>query len=224
MLEKLIVGRYIELDLPVLNTKPPAAVAKPPDGSFIDSTHLPVTLQQSEKKTTKVGSKAQFSAFQMGGVNVKKEHRNFHWLKWVPPYIAHMPLGGVDVLTGPMSGCWIITYKWPAAADAIYVGHLGTMGVTQRDDAMKAGWNQFAAASPAALISGFQPNRAFTNELEGQGKNDDEWTFIFGLVTPQQKFYSIKLYRIGRLGREFRVIAVKEVTPTSGIALQSIFA
>ena len=225
MLEKLIVGRYIELDLPLLNAKPPAAVAKPPDGSFVDSTNVPVTLQQSEKKKTASGSKAPFSAFQIGGVNAKKVHRNFHWLKWVPPHIAQIPLGPVDVLTGPMSGCWIITYKWPTAGDAVYVGHLGTMGTTVRDDAMKAGWNNFAAANPGALLAGFQPNRAFPTAVELEaGLNPGEFTFIFGLVTPEQKFHSVKLGRVGPTGREFRIIAVKEMTPTVGPALQSIFA
>jgi hypothetical protein len=223
MLEKLIVGRYIELDLPILNARPPAALAKPPYGSFIDSTSVPVMLQQSAKKKTTAGTKAPFSAFKMGEVSAKKEHRNFVWLKWVPPYVAQIPLGTVDVLTGPMSGCWVITYKWPTAADAVYIGHLGTEGNKVKDDALKAGWTQFAAANPTALLSGFQPNRTYVDELE-VGKNDDEFTFMFGLVTPDQKFHSIKLGRVGRFGREFRIIAVREVTPTTGTALQTIFA
>ena len=225
MLEKLIQGRFIDLDIKVLNVKPPAlanAAIKPPHGSFVDSTVLALSLQQSVSEKTGIFSHSKTSAF-APGVNAAKVHRNFHWLKWIPPYTAQIPLGGVDILTGPMSGCWVIPYRWPgtAATDPIHVGHLGTCGNKEWDDGMKAGWNQFAANHPNALISGFQPNRAFANDLDvGPG----EFTNIFALVTPDRRYHAVKLGRVGIQGSKFRIVKVKEVTPTVGAALQTIFA
>ncbi len=221
MLEKLIEGRYIDLDIKTLNTKPPDALAKPPHGSFVDSTTLQLNIQQSVSERTGLFSSTKTSGF-APGVNNAKVHRNFNWLKWLPPYIAQIPLGGFDVLTGPMSGCWVITYRWPGAAtDPIYVGHLGTCGMKEWDDGMKAGWNQFAANNPTALISGFQPNRAFADDLNVA---PGEYTNIFALVTPERRYYAVKLGRVGIQGSKYRIASVKEVAPTVGPALQTIFA
>ena len=223
MIEKLIEGRYIDLDLKTLNLKPEAVKnAKPPGGSFVDSTLMPYTIEQSVSEKAGLFSRTRTSGFSPGA-NQAKVHRNFHWLKWLPPYIAHMPLGGVDVLTGPMSGCWVITYRWPGApGDPVYVGHLGTCGTKQLDDEMKGGWNQFAAQNPDALISGFQPNRAWADDLTGGLKNG-EYTSIFALLTPDRKFYSVKLGRVGMFGNRFHIVKVKEIAPTLGHALQTIF-
>ncbi len=223
MIEKLIEGRYIDLDLKVLNEKPNAIkVAKPAGGSFVDSTHLAYKIEQSVSERTGMFSRTRASSF-APGMNIDKGHRNFHWLKWLPPYIAQIPLGAVDVLTGPMSGCWVITYRWPGAAgDPVYVGHLGTCGTKALDDEMKAGWNQFAAQNPNALISGFQPNRAFADNLEG-GLKPGEYTSIFALVTTDRRFYAVKLGRVGPFGTRFHIVKVKEVTPTTCLALQNIF-
>lgn len=223
MLDKLIEGRYIDLDLKILNLKPAAlAMAKPPGGSFVDSTHMPFSIQQSVSERTGLFSSIKASGF-APGVNAVKAHRNFHWLKWIPPYISQIPLGAVDVLTGPMSGCWVITYKWPGAADLVHVGHLGTCGDTAWDNSMKAGWTRFAADNPGALISGFQPNRAFADELS-VGLKPGEYTSIFALVTPGRKYHAVKLGRVGTHGTRFRIVKVKEITPTIGTALQTIFA
>ena len=222
MLEKLIEGRYIDLDIKALNVKPAAvASAKPPHGSFVDSTNMQLNLQQSVSERTGLFSSTKTSGF-APGVNNAKVHRNFAWLKWIPPYISQIPLSGSDILTGPMSGCWVTTYRWPGAAnDPVYVGHLGTCGTKEWDDGMKAGWTQFAANNPTALISGFQPNRAFTDDLDvGQG----EFTNIFALVTPDRRYYAVKLGRVGIQGSKYRIVKVKEVTPTIGTALQTIFA
>lgn len=221
MLEKLIKGRFIDLDIKALNLKPGAITAvKPPLGSFVDSTVIPLSIQQSVSEKTGFFSSTKTSGF-APGVNNQKVHRNFHWLKWLPPYVAQIPLGGVDVLTGPMSGCWVITYRYPGAAtDPIYVGHLGTCGHTEWDNGLKAGWNQFAANNPTALISGFQPNRAFATDLDvGSG----EYTNIFALVTPDRRYYAVKLGRVGISGSKYRIVKVVEVTPTVGAGLQAIF-
>ena len=222
MLEKLITGRYIELDIKVLNAKPPAAAAKPPHGSFIDSTIMPLNLQQSVSERTGIFSSNKTSGV-APGVNNAKVHRNFNWLKWVPPYIAQMQLGGFDVLTGPMSGCWVITYRWPGApTDPVYVGHVGTCGTKEWDDGVKAGWNQFSTNNPAALISGFNPYREFyPNDL---GNSPGEYTVIYALVTPERRYYAVKLGQVGPGGTKYRIVKVKEATPTVGEALQRIFA
>lgn len=223
MLEKLIKGRFIDLDIKTLNLRPAGlspAAGNPPHGSFVDSTAMPLNLEQAVSEKTGIFSRTKTSGF-VPGVNNAKVHRNFHWLKWIPPYIAQIPLGGVDVLTGPMSGCWVITYRYPGAAtDQIYVGHLGTCGTTAWDDAMKAGWTHFAAANPTALISGFQPNRAFADDL---GVGPGEYTNIFALVTPDRRYHAVKLGRVGLQGSKYRIVDVKEVTATTGLALQTIF-
>lgn len=223
MLEKLIEGRYIDVDLKVLNAKPAAiAGVKPPGGSFVDSTQMPLSIQHSVSEKTGVFSSIRTSGF-APALNTVKVHRNFQWLKWVPPYICQTPLGSIDILTGPMSGCWVITYKWPGigTADPVHVGHLGTCGTKDWDDSMKAGWTHFAANNPDALISGFQPNRAFPDVDEGIKKG--EFTSIFALVTPEKKYYAVKLGRQGPYGTRYRIVKVKECAPTLGRSLQAIF-
>jgi hypothetical protein len=108
--QKLIVNRFINLTL-----APPPAPAYA-DGAFVLVPVQQCYLQESTgffKKTSTV----------QAGVG-PKAHRNFKWLPWLPGAISEVALIGADVLTGPMSGCWLVTYRKPNGVP--HAGHLGT--------------------------------------------------------------------------------------------------
>jgi hypothetical protein len=52
-----------------------------------------------------------------------KTHRNVRWLPWIPGKISYVDLEGDDMLTGPMSGCYIVVFEFE---NRIRVGHIGT--------------------------------------------------------------------------------------------------
>src|SRR5437016_5586767 len=100
MLErKLIVNRLINLNLAH------AVAPHYADGDFVRVPVQDCYLQQSTGVFTKTsGVRA--------GTGLKA-HRNFKWLPWLPGAISEVALVGADVLTGPMSGCWLVTYRKP---------------------------------------------------------------------------------------------------------------
>ena len=77
---------------------------------------------------------------------------NFTWLDFIPGRITETPLTQ-DVLTGPMSGCWLTLYR---RAGQRYVGHVGTdsnspLATTNA----KTKWNAFALKSYGGVMGGF---------------------------------------------------------------------
>lgn len=80
---------------------------------------------------------------------------NFTWLDFIPGRITETPLTQ-DVLTGPMSGCWLTLYR---RAGQRYVGHVGTdsnspLATTNA----KTKWNAFALKSYGDVMGGFRPS------------------------------------------------------------------
>lgn len=57
------------------------------------------------------------------GQHAGKAHRNFRWLHWQKGKITYLPVAGPDILTGPMSGCWVVIFSM---AGVNYVAHIGT--------------------------------------------------------------------------------------------------
>ena len=122
---------------------------------------------------------------------------NFTWLDFIPGRITESPLTS-DVLTGPMSGCWITAYK---RAGQRCVGHIGTdsnnpLATTN----VKSKWDAFVAGNYTNILGGFKPSvdiGAMPPAVLPPAGNDGQF-FIFGLVTSDMRFFSILTYIQGR--------------------------
>lgn len=182
MLErKLIVDRYFNFPVEFYSQIPPAAAA----GAFQGIPWRNYFLQESTGIFTKT------SAVQAG--RSLKEHRNFLWLPYAPGAITEIPLQGTDVLSGPMSGCWLITYRKPNGIPC--VAHVGTVdsAVDPRTVAVKAAWNRFAGGNQWNIVGGFNPLASWPALPAPRGH--DSVAAVFGLCTASNEFYTVFLYR-----------------------------
>src|SRR4051812_9119784 len=78
---------------------------------------------------------------------------NFTWLDFIPGRITETPLTS-DVLTGPMSGCWLTAHK---RAGQRFAGHVGTdsnnpLATTN----VKSKWDAFVAGNYNNILGGFK--------------------------------------------------------------------
>lgn len=109
------------------------------------------------------------------------------WLKYQPGFVTTAPLAnGMPVLTGKMSGCWIIKYTH---AGNDYVAHIGT------DDSnnvlnvqAKNAWNNFVtSANPPTNITGFNPSRDWP---AGSARTS---TDLYAIVNPNGDFFDLEV-------------------------------
>jgi hypothetical protein len=158
----------------------------------------PTLKQKAEIGLQRAGMhvKSQFdrqrvSATELG--QVAKAHRNFVWLEWLGGFVSEVAPMGMDVLTGPMSGCGITEYLRNGVR---YVGHVGTV-MTAADPASvaaKTAWNNFAAGIPLGQRSGFKPFNdpwigAVPAALTGEAARK-----TFALVTATGTFHTVIAY------------------------------
>lgn len=189
--QKLEVGRYLNFPSPSSQPLAPGAASVLFD--FVTLQSMPLHIEESTGVFTKVSSVS-------AGTHATKGHRNFNWLEYRPGYITEVPLT-TDVITGPMSGCFLAIYR---RAGAYYAGHIGTAEsdrvfagrqYTKQEinDAVKDTWNNFAAAHPADLVGGFNPIRGLKKNIPTM-KNDENALNVFGVMTTTNLFYTLILY------------------------------
>jgi hypothetical protein len=213
---KLIVGRYLEL-----NTPPPA-VAGPAVAGFQEvnpvvlhiaesqSSAAPVAAQNPQpgfnptfkqqvaiglqRTGQQIGSQFDRQRTSTTGLGaVAKTHRNFIWLEWMPGLVSEVQPGGMDVLTGPMSGCWIVSYL---KGGVHFIGHVGTdnLPTTANSIAARNAWNTYAAGQPMTAYSGFNP---FNDPWAGAvplGQPGESARKTFALVTAAGTFHTVIAY------------------------------
>jgi hypothetical protein len=179
--QKLIVNRFLDFPMPT-NAPPPI-----PADKFVNQNRIDLTIKESTGVLQK-----QSSIVEGTGTKV---HRNFQWLAWIPGAISAVQTGG-DVLTGPMSGCWVVVFRRNGIE---YVGHIGTAMTSNNPQsiAVKQAWYTFArGAGPGGVIAGFNPARAWPNvaSLPAQ-KPGDGRAVTFGLVTTNKELYAVLMYK-----------------------------
>lgn len=191
--QKLIVGRF--LNLTITGAKPVAAL-----GSFVTQNAMAMTIEESS------GSKIKTSNVVLG--TGAKAHRNFQWLHWVPGRICEVPFNNLDVLTGPMSGCYIVNYK---RAGVEYVGHIGTdLGpATANSVAAKNSWNAFATNNPMQVLGGFKPKWNGTLPPTQPGDHSYGMPTVFGLVT-QREYYTVVTYQQKDFSGKYRIAGLQK--------------
>jgi hypothetical protein len=209
--QKLVVGKFFNLTL-VPPAMPPFA-----NGDFVLVPVQQCYLMESSGVFTKT------SLVQAGPG--PKAHRNFKWLPWVPGAISEVALtGGADVLTGPMSGCWLATYRKPNGVP--HAVHLGTdVGKDVENAAVNGAWNAFALANPVDIIGGFNPIRHWVGAFPARrGDDDNVPPTIFGLFTTAGEFHIIVAFKQAAPapGTLLRIAGIQQI-PTSTLArLQAV--
>lgn len=145
------------------------------------------------------------------GIQLGNKLLSFRWLPWVKGAISQVESSVLDVLTGPMSGCWLMLYTRGTQAFAC---HIGTVeGPTDPQTvAVKAAWRNFANNAPqngVQIVSGFNPARAFPSGFPPKKQSDLGAPKIFGLITTTGHLYAIFFW--GQRDNSLRVAALKEV-------------
>ncbi len=128
------------------------------------------------------------------------------WVDYVLGRTAYQQTAGIDVLTGFMSGCWIVT--WTEGGNR-YVGHVGTVESAPKDappnSTVKNTFaNKFTGPAPAAShLKGFNPAGAWNmGEITSVCKESTtNWgnycgnAKIMALVTRNDHFYSVLMIK-----------------------------
>lgn len=210
--QKLIVGRYINMTN--VNSADQAmrkaSTSKP--GSFVTVPIQACYIQESTGIFTKTSDVKDESG--------PKPHRNFWWLPWLSGAISEVPMQGVDVLTGPMSGCWMVMYR-KGSERTVYVGHVGTdLDRPYETEEVKKTWKQFAADNPGDVIAGFNPLRSWPDPLPAQ-KDGEGKAIVYGLLTTAQVLYGVFTYQQTDPGM-VRIAGIKEFTSADVGTLQRL--
>ena len=230
--QKLIVGRYLELNTPTPVNAGPAA------NGFQEVTSVVLHIEESEylaspvtpnnpvhgfnptlAQKAKIGAqrarehassqlhRQRTSATGVGAV--AKARRNFVWLEWLGGLVSEVQPNGVDVLTGPMSGCWIMEYM---RAGVPYVGHVGTV-MTALDPlsvAARNSWNAFAAGIPLGARSGFNPfNDPWVGVVPGPQPGEAARK-TFALVTAAGTFHTVITYPQANRPTRIRIAGIQQ--------------
>jgi hypothetical protein len=214
--QKLIVGRYLELN------NPAPSFAGPPVLGFQEVNQIVMHIAESESSAAPSASNVNMPGFnptfkqqvaigfQRASEEIKnqvdrqrtsttglgavaKVHRNFVWLEWLGGLVSEVKVGGIDILTGPFTGCWLVSYL---RGGVHYIGHVGTCDdhADPRSIAAKAAWNTFAASVPSHSFSGFNPfNDDWVGVVPVQQAGEGNRKY-FGLVTVAGDFYTIIAY------------------------------
>jgi hypothetical protein len=212
--EKFIVGRFLTFSKAIMMTK--MAVQ---DGTMVDQPPKFCSIEQSVSSGM-FSNKTKTSGI-AAGLN-QKVRRNFNFLTFYPGVVTQTTLDQADVLTGPMSGCWIMLYK---DNGVVKVGHVGTFMTPDnpKSVAAKAAWTQFAAAHPDDLVGGFNPFTYWKESGFPPKEQHDGGSDVYALVTSARRFFSIYLYKQhGGTPNRYRIAGVQPIFSAPRSALQAI--
>lgn len=208
---KIKVGRFYNF------TAPQVANIPHNDGDFTAQPQHLMYVGEAVK-SGKLGSRIKTSDM-TPGQHATKARRNFQWLTWLPGAITHILIGGVDVITGPMSGCDLVIFRQNGAAHA---GHLGTdVDNPARNTAVKNAWNAFATNHHARVIGGFNPLRDWPRNNYPAHKGKDGQARIFGIYTSNHTFYTLFTYQQTDTGH-LRVAGLERIPSKALHQLQNL--
>lgn len=220
---KLLVGRFLQV------TTAPSRAPMGNAAAFIDLVCPPLTIAESIRRNPggkynpfrNVGGQRESAVG--AGTNANKAWRNFKWLPWYQGDISQTTLDH-DVLTGPMSGCILTSYR--DAAGVKKAGHIGTITVTPTmpvaiNNSVKALWNAFAHAHPAQVIGGFNPAAAPV-PMHPPAQGADQVGQTWGLFTTNDLYYSVQVYVQPGHPMVYRIAAVHQVHSMTAAQLQNI--
>ena len=225
---KLLAGRFLDFTRPTWRNLTGAAPV------FAPVVCPPLNLQESVRRIPgaalnpfrNVGGQRASGVAAGTATAADKLHRNFKFLPWYQGDISETTLDR-DVITGPMSGCVLVSYR---QGGNVMVGHIGTVTVTDAVPAtintnVKALWNNFANANPLDVIGGFNPV-AVTVPMHPPAQAGDVGGETWGLYTVGGDYYAVEVYkqavRPGGPVSEFRVAAIHRVPTMTLVQLQNL--
>ena len=230
MLEKLIVGRYIELNvLPPVNAgpavnnvqevnavvqhidesessaKPTVGIVNNPNFAFQPGLGVRAGMQLDKFK-------AQFDRQRTSGTSLgasPKVHRNYVFLAWLGGLVSTVRPNGVDVLTGPMSGCWITSYTLGGVR---YVGHVGTVESAADPQSVQArtAWNNLVGGIPPYQRSGFRPFNDWVGARPAPQPGEGAMQH-YAIVTAAGTFHTVILFPQMAKPARRRIAAVQQL-------------
>ncbi|HKC54904.1 MAG TPA: hypothetical protein VKC35_02225 [Vicinamibacterales bacterium] len=204
MLQKLIADRL--LTLPAFDqSTPPANPAFP--ANFVPAPNRIYNIHES----TNVGSffSPTRSSQVTAGAHAQKTHRTFRWLPWVKGQVSCVPLAGGDILTGKMSGCWLVIFQLNGAT---YAGHIGTEDAQATPNSVqaKAAWRNAVNANQIAPMAAFNPVGTLPATSTLNLKN--EAAEFYGAFEPTGQVYTVVMTHAGTSRRIARVLP-RQTTP-----------
>jgi len=212
---KLLVDRYIKWTNPL-----PRKVNKDAVGTWQQYFSTILSVMPSTGVFTKTSRVEE-------GIH-PKIHRTFQWLTYIPGEVTFCQLipgaQGFDVLTGPMSGCFITLFK---RSGELYVAHIGTdiaLG-TEKNEAIKESWNVFARNHPDDVVKGFNPVAAWQGALpKSDPKKEDPRPMVWGLVTATSPYelYTVILFQQKSDLTVLRIAGIQNVKSATKEQLQNL--
>ena len=112
--------------------------------------------------------------------------RDFKWLPWICGKVAFAPLRRTTIITGEMSGCWLIIFRLNATGQVCF-GHIGTYQDSNHSDTKEA----IQAWKIAVRSRQVTPLWAFNPVTVGPGTPK-----TFAAATAAQQLYTIGLDRV----------------------------
>ena len=193
--KRFAVGKT--LTLPAAAFTPPA---HPKNGSMRQQVAVQLTIAPS------TGGGLCGGGPKVNAVNVAESaiaDRAAQWLYYMPGDISFVPIGGVDVLTGKMSGCPLVIFRHEGV---VMAGHIGTEEERPVQNAAVLGaWNAWATAHPADVIAGFYP-AGFWNANIPTGNQGNGFAILALLTAGHHHLYSIFLYK--QRSGDWRVVGI----------------
>lgn len=126
--------------------------------------------------------------------------QEFLILPYAPGGINFTGTTGLDVLSGPFSGCWMARYKLKGAYN---VCHVATPECNTK-------WAELKQSGEITEVTEFKPANALM-ELAGSGFKFTSGPQTYGLVTSTGQFQSLLCYPNGKVLTVFRIAVMKPV-------------
>ncbi|MCA3367729.1 MAG: hypothetical protein INF79_19155 [Roseomonas sp.] len=212
---KMIVGRYFTFKIPSDYQIPNFDnVAKFKVYGYAND-HVPLRrnfyLEQSTGFFKRTSATRNTGENEPGG---DKAHRKFTWLPYFQYCTTVVPMDdSSDVLSGPFTGCWLVTFTIEGAR---YIAHIGTSELISSNQSVKCGFRTFCKTHNVKDIRGVKPADPWLKEIEGlcnKKKENTNGYYMFGLYTREGKFFSMLTFRQKASDSEFRIAGFKEQEP-----------
>jgi hypothetical protein len=206
VLRKLNEGEFLDFNIPA------DLPAPDPVGAFVDTPVRNCCLEISTGRRTTTRAVTMDMRF----THESKQHRNFRWLPYAPGGITMAATGGMDILSGKFTGCWMIAYRVEGRPEP-YVAHVGTVDTNQptsaaTNNAVKATWNNFAGGDRIRVLAGFKPSDTFLLNLPRAIGKDSIFVTLGGVsCNPEPLLYAIGLYGQKDDDNHYRIEAVRPI-------------
>jgi len=210
MIEKLVADRF--LTLPVFDQSPPA-----PDPTFPANFARALGRIYNIEESESAGpfyNKVKTSQVSIGP-HAAKAHRTFRWLPWVLGKVSCVPLAGADILTGRMSGCWLVIFDYNGTR---YAGHIGTDTSPTSANTLqaKAAWRNAVTAGLVTPVAAFNP--VGPNLPMGTLRLNNEAPEFFGAFKASGATYTVVMSTAAAGGTTRRVVRVVQMPTTADVA------